>query len=119
VSAAKHAMNGKGRLWVIVEPRSNTMRTRIHQTRLPECFVDADEVIFAQASDRNLAAEDVLDTSLVCKMIKAHAQVISDVEGMIQAVSSQAQSGDDVLILSNGGFDGIHQKLLRAMQVGG
>ena len=42
VSAAKASMHGKGRLWVLVEPRSNTMRTRIHQQRLPLCFDAAD-----------------------------------------------------------------------------
>ncbi|MFQ5519593.1 MAG: UDP-N-acetylmuramate:L-alanyl-gamma-D-glutamyl-meso-diaminopimelate ligase, partial [Mariprofundus sp.] len=71
VSAAKAAMNSKGRLWVIVEPRSNTMRSRIHQERLPDCFDDADRVIFAPASERGLQSDDVLDTGLLCKTIGA------------------------------------------------
>jgi len=116
VSAAKYAMRGDGKLWVIVEPRSNTMRTRIHQERLPQCFEDADMVIFAPASDRNIAADEVLDTALVCKNIGDHAQVILDVGAIVQEISKHAQVGDDVLILSNGGFDGIHQKLLVALQ---
>jgi len=115
VSAAKHAMHGAGRLWVIVEPRSNTMRSRIHQDRLPQCFQDADKVIFTPASDRNIAAADVLDAALVCENIGHHAQVISDIDDIIQEVSKHAQMGDDVLILSNGGFEGIHQKLLKAL----
>jgi len=47
VSAAKAAMKTDGKLWVVLEPRSNTMRTRIHQERLPTCFDAADQVIFA------------------------------------------------------------------------
>jgi len=50
VQAAKAAMKGKGHLWVIVEPRSNTMRTRIHQDRLPGCFDGADDVLVAGAA---------------------------------------------------------------------
>ncbi len=115
VSAAKHAMRKEGKLWVIVEPRSNTMRSRIHQNRLPECFEDADVVIFSPASDRNLASNELLDTDLVCKNIGDHAQVIADVDSIIQKVSTHAQTGDDVLILSNGGFDGIHKKLLKRL----
>ena len=116
VSAAKHAMRSDGKLWVIVEPRSNTMRSRIHQDRLPQCFADADMVIFTPASDRNLAANEVLDAGLVCKNIGNHAQVLENVDSIIQELSSHAQAGDDILILSNGGFDGIHQKLLKALQ---
>jgi len=60
VSAAKAAMrrNGReGKLWVVVEPRSNTMRTRIHQDQLPGCFDGADEVVFLPPSCRNLQPE--------------------------------------------------------------
>jgi len=116
VSAAKHAMRSDGRLWVIVEPRSNTMRSRIHQERLPQCFEDADMVIFTPAEDRNLAEDEVLDANLVCEQIGSHAQVLANVDNIIREVCSHAQAGDDVLILSNGGFDGIHQKLLKRLQ---
>ena len=116
VQAAKAAMKGAGRLWVIVEPRSNTMRTRIHQERLPGCFGGADRVIFVPASARNLKADEVLDTGAVCRAIGAHAQVLPDVASIIGVVGKDARQGDHVLILSNGGFDGIHQKMLTALQ---
>jgi len=115
VSAAKHAMKTDGKLWVIVEPRSNTMRTRIHQNHLPHCFDDADRVIFAPASDRNLEAHEVLDTTQVCRLIGDHALVLPDVESIIEYIASHASSGDDLLILSNGGFDGIHERLLETL----
>jgi len=115
VEAAKAAMHGEGRLWVVVEPRSNTMRTRIHQQRLPACFAAADEVIFVPASARNLQADEVLDTAAVCQTIGSHARVRNDVQAVIDDVCTHAHAGDDVLILSNGGFEGIHRRLLDAL----
>ena len=115
VSAAKHAMKTDGKLWVIVEPRSNTMRTRIHQDRLPHCFSDADQVIFAPAEDRNLEPHEVLDTAQVCRLIGDHAVVLPDVESIIEYIASGSTPGDDLLVLSNGGFDGIHQRLLKRL----
>jgi len=120
VAAAKYAMLGdlsrKGKLWVVVEPRSNTMRSRIHQVRLAQCFEGADKVMFTPASDRGLESDDVLDTALLCRNIGTHAQVLSDASEIISALTQKAQAGDDVLILSNGGFDDIHQRLLRALR---
>jgi UDP-N-acetylmuramate: L-alanyl-gamma-D-glutamyl-meso-diaminopimelate ligase len=115
VSAAKASMHGKGRLWVLVEPRSNTMRTRIHQQRLPLCFDAADFVVFASPSDRNLAADEVLDGREVCQKIGDHACVLPDADAIIARVSAGVQAGDHVLILSNGGFDNIHQRLLETI----
>ena len=116
VSAAKHAMPTTGRLWVIVEPRSNTMRSRIHQQRLPDCFTDADYVIFTPASERNLAKDEVLNTTWVCQKIGLHAQVLPDANHIIAYLADHVQAGDDILILSNGGFDDIHQRLLQRLK---
>ncbi len=115
VSAAKAAMQSGGRLWVVVEPRSNTMRTRIHQDRLPQCFDGADQVIFTPASDRNLQIDEVLDTETLCQNIGRHAQVLPTVGAIIEHLATHTQSGDDVLILSNGDFDDIHQRLLKRL----
>jgi UDP-N-acetylmuramate: L-alanyl-gamma-D-glutamyl-meso-diaminopimelate ligase len=115
VSAAKASMHGKGRLWVLVEPRSNTMRTRIHQRRLPFCFDAADFVVFTLPSDRNLAAGKVLDVGRVCQLIGAHASVMSDTDAIIAFVSGGVQAGDYVLVLSNGGFENIHHRLLETI----
>ena len=116
VSAAKAAMQGKGRLWVVLEPRSNTMRTRIHEKRLPLCFDAADEVIFVPPSNRNLAPNEVLDVQAVCAAIGRHARVLPDVPAIIAHINAHAAPGDDILILSNGGFDGIHKRLLGVLE---
>jgi len=115
VSAAKASMvRGGGELWVIIEPRSNTMRTRIHQERLPLCFDAADHVVFAVPSSRNLQPDEVLDAQAVCDHIGAHAELIDSVASIVERVSEGVQRGDHVLVLSNGGFDAIHQRLLEA-----
>ncbi|PJA34485.1 MAG: UDP-N-acetylmuramate:L-alanyl-gamma-D-glutamyl-meso-diaminopimelate ligase [Zetaproteobacteria bacterium CG_4_9_14_3_um_filter_53_7] len=120
VRAARASMKksaSAGRLWVIVEPRSNTMRTRIHQERLPLCFDAADQVVFAPPSDRNLRPEQVLDAVEVCRRIGSHASVIADVAGIVDFVAGGVKAGDHVLVLSNGGFEGIHKRLLDAFAV--
>ncbi len=115
VEATKASMHGKGRLWVVVELRSNTMRANIHQERLPQCFEDADFVIFTPPSRRNLAPEDVLDVRTVCRAIGGHARMLEDAGAIVQHVTSLTTSGDHILILSNGGFDCIHERILRAL----
>ncbi|MDQ6991917.1 MAG: UDP-N-acetylmuramate:L-alanyl-gamma-D-glutamyl-meso-diaminopimelate ligase [Mariprofundus sp.] len=117
VAGAKAAMKTAGRLWVVVEPRSNTMRTRIHQQTLPACFMDADQVVFVPPSDRNLAPEELLDIDAVCQAIGAKATVLPDVGAIIARLTAHLKSGDQVLVLSNGGFDAIHQRLLKALKV--
>lgn len=116
VAAVKASMNGSGRLWVLVEPRSNTMRGRTHQQRLPACFEAADFVVFAAPSRRNLADDDVLDVEDVCRRIGGHAVTLADADAIIAHVGRQLRSGDYVLILSNGGFENIHRRLLAAIR---
>jgi len=115
VSAAKAAMKSDGKLWVVVEPRSNTMRSRIHQKRLPQCFDAADQVIFIPASDRDLSIDQVLDAQAVCEAIGDKARVLPDADAIIAHLVAHAAMGDDILILSNGGFDGIHKRLLKEL----
>jgi len=118
VSAAKAAMRrsgAEGKLWVIVEPRSNTMRTKVHQERLPRCFEAADVVVFAEPSDRNLKPDEVLDVGRVCATIGSRASMIASVDGIVAYVAAGVAAGDQLLVLSNGGFEGIHGRLLKAL----
>ena len=117
VAASKAGMSGDGRLWVVVEPRSNTMRTKIHQERLPVCFDGADFVIFVPPVPRGMARDELLDVDAVCRNIGAHAQVLADAETIVDFISAHVRAGDHVLILSNGDFGGIHQKLLQGLQM--
>jgi UDP-N-acetylmuramate: L-alanyl-gamma-D-glutamyl-meso-diaminopimelate ligase len=115
VSAARASMPDHGRLWVIIEPRSNTMRTKVHETSLPRCVRRADRVIFVPPSTRNLKPDDVLNVDAVCRSIGAHANVLPDARAIIEYLLPRVNEGDYVLILSNGGFDNIHRRLLEAL----
>jgi len=119
VAAARASMHNKGRLWVVVEPRSNTMRSRVHEERLPQCFGGADFVIFTPPSRRNLEPGNVLGVHAVCKAIGEHAQVLPDAEAIVRHITHHAVSGDYILVLSNGGFDNIHTRLLRSLSGSG
>jgi len=117
VSAAKAAMRqSDGTLWVVVEPRSNTMRSKVHQQRLPACFQQADRVIFTPPEHKpGWSAGDMLDVEQVCQDIGSKAQVLSNVEEIVAYLQSHAHAGDDILIFSNGAFDQLHQRLKRAL----
>jgi len=118
VDAVKAGMKA-GKLWVVLEPRSNTMRMKIHQNTLPQSLTSADHVIFTPPSHRNMQENDVLDVNQVCQKLNTQhidAQVFGTTDIIIQHIKSKAQNSDIVLILSNGGFENIHQRLLKTLQ---
>lgn len=104
------ARNEGGRLIALIEPRSNTMRMGEHRGRLAGATADADRVYWFQPAGMDWSLDDVIETSPV------PAAVASDVEDLVQAVVADAQPGDSVVVMSNGGFGGIHGKLLAALE---
>ncbi len=97
----------QGRLIAVFEPRSNTMKMGIHQNTLAAAFNSADQVMFY---DNNL-----LDWDL--KSIKsAQLEIFNNIEQIIAELVKTAKHGDNIVIMSNGGFAGIHQKLKQALQ---
>jgi len=118
VEAVQANMAGKGKLWVVIEPRSNTMRSHIHQSSLPQALLKANHVIFTPPATRQTAPQDLLDVDKVCTTLKNHdidAKVLETTAEIIENITKHAKSDDIVLILSNGAFDGIHHKLLHAL----
>ena len=103
------------RLWAILEPRSNTLRRNVFQHELVKSLGLADEVIVAGVfkSDAIPPAErlDLMAVGAELQQSGKHARIISGVEGIVQVVAPELRSGDVVAILSNGGFDGIYEKL--------
>jgi UDP-N-acetylmuramate: L-alanyl-gamma-D-glutamyl-meso-diaminopimelate ligase len=103
------------RLWAILEPRSNTLRRNVFQHELVKSLGLADEVIVASVfkSDAIPAAErlDLMAVGAELQQKGKHARIISGVEGIVQTVAPELRGGDVVAILSNGGFDGIYEKL--------
>lgn len=103
------------RLWAVLEPRSNTLRRNIFERELTESLALADQVILAavyQAS--NVPPEQVMHPEHVVQALRNEgksARQLPDITAIIDYLSDHLQRGDVVAILSNGGFDGIYQKL--------
>jgi UDP-N-acetylmuramate: L-alanyl-gamma-D-glutamyl-meso-diaminopimelate ligase len=103
------------RVWVILEPRSNTMRRNVLQNDLAKSLALADEVVVANVFKSEAIPEgERLDLSAVARVVQEHGrrvQIIPTVDGIVQSVAPELRSGDVVAILSNGGFGGIYEKL--------
>jgi UDP-N-acetylmuramate: L-alanyl-gamma-D-glutamyl-meso-diaminopimelate ligase len=103
------------RLWVILEPRSNTLRRNVFQHELANSLAVADEVVVAGVfrSDVIPQAErlDLMAMGTDLEQRGKRARIISGADGIVQAVAPELRAGDVVAILSNGGFDGIYEKL--------
>ena len=105
----------QARIWAVLEPRSNTLRRKVLEPELIESLRLADRVILAGVyqqqripEDERLHPEDVV-TAL--KAAGTPAELCPDVEAIVNRIAPQLQSGDVVALLSNGGFDGIYEKL--------
>ncbi|MFA6445016.1 MAG: hypothetical protein WCV99_22000, partial [Sterolibacterium sp.] len=106
----------RARIWAIFEPRSNTTRRAIFQNDLPAAFAAADGVFIAKVARlEQLPENDRLNPDKVVADIAASGKPAfyePTSDDIVARLSPLAQSGDVVVVFSNGGFDGIHQKLL-------
>jgi len=113
-------LSGAGRLWALYEPRSNTARRSVHQRAYAEAFDGAELVRLARPfNPHGLPADELLDVDrLVWDLGKRglDAAAHDTVEAIVADVSSRVQPGDVLLVMSNGGFDGIHDKLIAALE---
>ena len=101
---------GERKLWAIIEPRSNTMRMGSHKDGLAYSARLADAVIWYQPEGLDWDLQPVVAAA------DNHAMVANTLDEIIQTIVSQAGEGDAVVIMSNGGFGGLHQKLMQALQ---
>ena len=103
------------RMWTILEPRSNTLRRNVLQKDLAKSLALADEAVIAQVFKSDAIPEgerlDVARLTADVKTSGGRARFAPDVDGIVQLVAPEMRSGDVVAILSNGGFDGIYEKL--------
>ena len=109
--AGLRAKVGHARIIALLEPRSNTMRMGSHKAQLAQALQAADAVYLYQPAglDWNLAE--------VVAEIGEKAQLLTSIDALVSSVAQQAQAGDHILVMSNGGFGGIHDKLLAALAV--
>jgi UDP-N-acetylmuramate: L-alanyl-gamma-D-glutamyl-meso-diaminopimelate ligase len=105
----------EARLWAILEPRSNTLRRKVLEADLVASLRMADRVVLAGVyqqqripEDERLHPEDVVQS---LNAAGTPAELCPDVEAIVNNIAAQLKSGDVVAILSNGGFDGIYEKL--------
>ncbi len=100
---------GESRIVALIEPRSNTMRQGAHRAALAPATSAADHVIWFEPQGMDWSLQDVVKSSMVS------ASICHSVEEMIVAAMDSAKEGTHIVIMSNGSFGGIHQKLLAAL----
>jgi len=99
---------GTARILAVFEPRSNTMKLGAMKAQLPWSLAQAD-LAFCHTAGLDWDAAEALSP------MGARAQVAADIDSLVRQVVSAARPGDRVLCMSNGGFGGIHDKLLAAL----
>ncbi|WP_019530748.1 UDP-N-acetylmuramate:L-alanyl-gamma-D-glutamyl-meso-diaminopimelate ligase [Dasania marina] len=108
--AGLRAKVGQQKITAIIEPRSNTMRMGAHLAKLANATQQADRVIWYQPPGLDWSLESVVAAS------QGRASVNQNIDHIITEVVNSVQPGEQIVIMSNGGFAGIHQKLVSALQ---
>jgi UDP-N-acetylmuramate: L-alanyl-gamma-D-glutamyl-meso-diaminopimelate ligase len=106
------------RIWAIFEPRSATSCRRVFQSDFVRALGKADRVILPAVFRSTLPDDQRLDAEQIIgelKLAGRDARYIPSTDDIVKAVAHDARSGDLVIVMSNGGFDNIHQKLLDAL----
>ncbi|HLK05858.1 MAG TPA: UDP-N-acetylmuramate:L-alanyl-gamma-D-glutamyl-meso-diaminopimelate ligase [Candidatus Acidoferrum sp.] len=115
IAAARGRWPGR-RLWAILEPRSNSMRRKVFQEALPQALATGDKVILSGVHNaKQLGDENRLDPESVAADVRKlgiDAKVFASAEAIAEHLASNGQNGDLFLIMSNGSFDGLCQKLV-------
>jgi UDP-N-acetylmuramate: L-alanyl-gamma-D-glutamyl-meso-diaminopimelate ligase len=101
---------GAARIVAVLEPRSNTMKRGVHQDELAGSLAGADRVWLYRPADLGW------DLGAVAAAVGPGASVADDVGRLSASLADELQAGDQVLIMSNGSFEGLHEKLLVALR---
>jgi len=108
--AAMKEVQGDGKVFAVLEPRSNTMRMGVHNESLSDSLQEADEICLYQPEGLDWNLADVVSQS------ETPATIFSSTDKIIEHLLLQARSGDHILIMSNGGFEAIHKRMLDALE---
>jgi len=115
IEAARARWPGR-KLWAILEPRSNSMRRKVFEETLPVALALADRVFLAGVfRAQQLGDESRLEPEAVAASVRElgkSARVFPSAEAIAEQISTEAESGDVLLVMSNGSFDGLCEKLL-------
>lgn len=121
LDGAKKKLAG-AKLWAIIEPRSNTMKLGIHKDSLAASATLADEVLWYEPAGLEWGLNETITQSQVDTdtdtdtAASNRQQVLTSTEAIIDYVVNNAGHNDAIIIMSNGGFEGVHQRLLTALQ---
>jgi UDP-N-acetylmuramate: L-alanyl-gamma-D-glutamyl-meso-diaminopimelate ligase len=106
------------RLWAVFEPRSASSCRRVFQHDFARAFGTADEVVIAAVFRSNLPESERLSAEQLVDDLRAaghRARHIPEIDDIVATIAAEGRRGDVVAVMSNGGFGGIHQKLLQAL----
>src|SRR5271168_3814640 len=121
IEAARGRWPGR-RLWAILEPRSNSMRRRVFQEALPKALALADRVVLGgvfraqQLGDENQLAPDSVAQSV--RELGKDARAFEGADAIADYLAGEAKAGDLLLVMSNGSFDGLCEKLVKKLESG-
>jgi UDP-N-acetylmuramate: L-alanyl-gamma-D-glutamyl-meso-diaminopimelate ligase len=108
--AGLRAKVGEARIIAVLEPRSNTMRLGVHKETLGPALAAADAVLLYSPPELGW------DAAAVTTQLGEKAQAFADVDSIVQQLTDIAHSGDHILVMSNGAFGGLHEKLLASLR---
>jgi len=109
------------RVWAVFEPRSASSCRRVFQQDFAAAFGAADEVVIAGVFRSSLPESERLSAEQLVDDLRRQGQRarhIPAVHDIIRTIVTEHREGDVVVLMSNGGFGGIHQKLLQALELG-
>lgn len=114
IAGLRARLGGKGRILAVLEPRSNTMKLGVMKDRLAASLTGAERVFGYGAP----TGRDALGWNLAEALapLGERAKAFDALDALVAAVAAEARPGDHVLVMSNGGFGGVHTRLLEALQ---
>lgn len=110
LAALRSRVGSNTRIIAVLEPRSNTMRMGVHQDTLASSLVDADRVFIFEPEGLGWDLKDSMRT------LGEKCRVMVSVESLVAELLVELGAGDQVLVMSNGGFQGIHEKILDGLR---
>ena len=108
--AGLRAKVGDQKIIAVIEPRSNTMRMGVHKDALNQACTDADDVLWYQPPNVDWAMDEVVNKSPV------PAKLVHDLDELIHCAISLSEADTHIVIMSNGGFGGVHQKMIEQLK---